>query len=314
MPEQPITRTDTTPAATTTTKATAGPPKRTTVKTKPSSVSRTPTRARATKPKPTSKTKRAAAKGKTTPTAARSKTKTAQSTSSKKRSETTKALATKDTTTATTEVLSAREVQLLDEAVAFINKTVVDTVDRGLRAIGEYLLDAIFDGDPALVSSKRRDKLVTFRALAARTDLSLSPTYLSQAVRLVAQEREMLAANVKSISQIGSTHGIQLLKVPDVKQKAKLANAVVDEKLSVRQLQQRVDQAFGKKPNPASGHDTNVKGLPRPITALAALDPGKALNETTIAKMTPGEKKDCRAALVQARTCVNRMIRSLDKA
>jgi uncharacterized Fe-S cluster-containing radical SAM superfamily protein len=75
--------------------------------------------------------------------------------------------------------------KLVDDSVMWIRRKVEETLNRGLREVGEYVLDKFFHGDAELVRSKNPFKNASFRELAGwcdTPDLPLSKTGLQRAV------------------------------------------------------------------------------------------------------------------------------------
>ena len=100
----------------------------------------------------------------------------------------------------------------------------------------------------------------------------------------------------------------------DIEAKQRLLAETERDGLTVRQLQQRVAEVTGKAASDTATKSTKVNGVPRPIKAVADMDPSAVLGEQKLKKMTPAQRRDCRAALVKAKSRVAAMIRLLDKA
>lgn len=196
----------------------------------------------------------------------------------------------------------------------WVNRTVAATVDKGLKAIGAYLLRRFFHDDPALVSSKSHQKAATFRTLADHPDLQLSRTTLHVAVRLAVQERQLLETSVPTSGRLGHSHRVALLGVKDMGVKQRLVEETVRDGLTVRELRQRVDDARGKSGRAKGPEENDEPRVPRAVAALAALDPEKARADARITTLTARQRKDYRAALVEARGRLSKMIRLLDRA
>jgi hypothetical protein len=86
---------------------------------------------------------------------------------------------------------------LLDDAVATINRIYVG---KGLElyfAVGDYVLNTFFGGDPETFHTRGKGH-ATFRALAEREDLHLGYSALYKAMAVV-EQRRLLPDNLASV-------------------------------------------------------------------------------------------------------------------
>ncbi len=131
------------------------------------------------------------------------------------------------------EILTAEEVKLLDEAVAFINQQ-ANAPAKSLIEIGKYLLDKFFENDPKKVDDRAPRKGISLRKLAEHEDISMNHQTLSNAVKLAAQEHLFEAPKYQSLTE---SHKLLLFRLGKKdKEKIKFADKVVKDNLSVRKL------------------------------------------------------------------------------
>jgi len=108
------------------------------------------------------------------------------------------------------QMLSPRDQQVLDEAVAFINKE-VDGSNISLLKVGEYLLQTFFGGDVRKVYSRAPHKGLSLRKLAAHPEIRTDDSTLSRAISLAIQERQL--ASVDHSQHLTTSHKRALLSV-----------------------------------------------------------------------------------------------------
>jgi hypothetical protein len=142
--------------------------------------------------------------------------------------------------------------ELVEKAVQFINEKANETIYKGSEAIGAYLLENFFQNDISLASSRNPYKSASYTALCKRTDLVVHPATLSVMVRVAAQEIFFKEEKVKT-ERLSYTHKAELVKLPDGKEKTKLAQKILEESLTTRQVSEEVkkikDASTGDEPN-----------------------------------------------------------------
>ena len=104
--------------------------------------------------------------------------------------------------------------------------------------IGRYLLKNFFDDDPSKVQDRSPNKAVSLRKLADHPDINIPLSGLSRAVDLAIHEKQM--ASVSTSKHLTAFHKIELCRIQDEKIRARYVRLTVDEKLSVRRLQDRL--------------------------------------------------------------------------
>jgi len=158
---------------------------------------------------------------------------------------------------------------LLDAAVAEINRIYVSKGLETARAIGNYVVEAFFGGDLESFDPRQK-KHMTFRALAEREDLHVAYNTIWYSVAVLDQLR-LLPEDIAEALPL--SHHKLLLPVADAKMKADLAAKAVEDKLSSREFAEVVKAARasrsdkprgGRPPLPAF-----VKGFRRLQKAVA---------------------------------------------
>ena len=152
---------------------------------------------------------------------------------------------------------------LIDQAVDELNRRYAVKGLETMRAIGEYVIQYFFDGDPDNFREKGK-KHVSFRELAKHPNLRVSYNFIWNAVSVVDQMR-LLPENIAEA--LPPSHHKLLLPIKSEKKKVALAEKAVEKGLSKRDLEKEVakvrekekgDSRAGRPPLPAF-----VKGLTR---------------------------------------------------
>ncbi len=171
------------------------------------------------------------------------------------------------------EILSAEEVQKIDEAVQFINQQ-ANAPAKSLLDIGKYLLETFFDNDPKKVDDRAPRKGISLRKISDHPDIALNHQALSNAVKLAVQEETFRADKYSALTE---SHKLVLFRLRDKKEKLKFADKVIKENMSVRKLHEVLETA---KLIPARGRpELSAVGAPdlfssfiHPLEKLAHLD------------------------------------------
>ena len=183
-------------------------------------------------------------------------------------------------------------------ASAFIRER-LKAADAGLLAIGHYVLDEFFGGDPATYAARAR-KDASLRALLRRADtaeLPISKTGLSNALGLAVVTRQLGADS--AFSQLPQSLGIVLLPLRDPQLIETLAVDVLAwPDMTVRELRKIVRE---KNPRPATGRPPKSP-LSKAVAALVrVLDDGRSgrpeLGADDVAALSPEEREQARVAL-----------------
>lgn len=148
------------------------------------------------------------------------------------------------------------DADLLDTAVREINRLYITKGLETYLAIGGYVLQTFFGGDPESFR-QRGDRHVTFRLLAQREDLHLSYSSIAKAVGVVGQIT-LLPEPVAAA--LPYTHHTVLLPIRDPGAKVELAERAADEGWPSRRLieevlkirqQEKRNTGAGRPPLPA---------------------------------------------------------------
>ena len=143
--------------------------------------------------------------------------------------------------------LTVLSSDLVDKAVADLNGLYRAKGLETARAVGEYVLNTFFDGDPDNFRNSGNGH-VSFRELGKRADLQVSWLFIWNSVAVVAQLR-LIPADIAQALPL--SHHKLLLPVKDAGQKVSLATAAVNEGWSKDVLvgkvkDSRSDQGQGK--------------------------------------------------------------------
>lgn len=153
----------------------------------------------------------------------------------------------------------------IEEAVAWINNKVAETVFRGSVEIGRYILEKFYDNHIELALAKNGNKTVSFRKLCKHPDISLSASSLSIMVRVAAQESLLIECGIP-IDQLNFSQKAELIKVDEVPEKISLAKECVSESLSYRQLAERIREILDD--NEGEGEDPQTEAIVKYFSKL----------------------------------------------
>jgi len=146
------------------------------------------------------------------------------------------------------QALASVDLQLVEGAVAWLNRSVQASGVQLAVQVSEYVLATFFGGDFAAFSDHDGQKSVSFKALCRREDLELGESTLYRLVRIGHQVGQLPGDVADSLSL---THHRTLLAVTDQRHRQHLARLAVAEKWSVAQLTAAVAAqrpAQGKRP------------------------------------------------------------------
>ena len=120
------------------------------------------------------------------------------------------------------------------EVVAHLNK-LFRAEGNGKVAMGEYVLDQIFNNDLAEIKSKNPNKNKSYADLAKDEDLEVTAKELGRCVRAAVQKNELEAAGV-SASWLSYSHLHEIGKAPTLEDRLDLADRVIAEKMKVKDI------------------------------------------------------------------------------
>ena len=207
---------------------------------------------------------------------------------------------------------------LVARAVAFINKRVAETIDKGaqgLLEIGEYVFTHFFHGDVEEVHAHGHLKESTFRALANHADLQISPTGLHTAVHLAVQEHELRRADVQTSEHVLMSHKVELLRLSSVDDKKELLAEVAKARMSVRRLRSRVDETLSARrtlAKRASGPTDDLGDISQSVRALLDLNIEQVISGEPFRTMSGRQKARNIAVLQEAEGRIRRLIQAME--
>lgn len=147
----------------------------------------------------------------------------------------------------TPKVLNEEEKKLLltdaqiSKAVKEINDMVAKDVLSTAIKVGNHVIKTFFNNDIQEAMSKDPQKAVSYRDLQKNKELNISFNHLSLMVRIAAQEKlfpgKLEDTKLKLLSY---SHRVELLQVDEESKKIDLAKECVDDKLSVRDLRDKI--------------------------------------------------------------------------
>ena len=141
------------------------------------------------------------------------------------------------------EVLDPVDSDLVEKSLAFINGVVNETAEKGSRLIAQHILEAYFDNSVELAKSRNPKKKASYAALQNNPDLLLSASSLNNMVRVEIQ-RDYLASNGITLSKLSYSHQLRLARLPEGREKLKLARNAIEDEWSVRTLEEKVKNSL----------------------------------------------------------------------
>jgi hypothetical protein len=200
--------------------------------------------------------------------------------------------------------VAREDKQLVEGAIAAINHLWKRGVLQTAVSVGDYLIDAFFDGNIGLALSHSPVKPNALRHLYQRVDeLPVSLHQLRVAVRVAAQWRQLPehVAEALSVSQ----HELLLL-VDGVVDKERIAREAIQKRLTVRQLEQRVR---GMQPKHAGGRPALpavVKWIRAVARAAAQHEDGELLEG--LSALPPDERQSVHEELRRLRQRLDALV------
>jgi len=177
---------------------------------------------------------------------------------------------------------SETEAERLDRVAEGIRGILGRTLARGMDEVGNYLLRAFYNDDPALYRDPRAPNHISLRALAARCgtlDLPVSTSFVSTSIRIAAVGRTLPAG--ASFLKLPMSHRAELVRLPHDKIESEAAFALRDA-TPVRELRDRVSQLL-----PAKGSNGGRPPTPRVMRVVS--DVRRAMKHDAPRAITPSE-------------------------
>jgi len=179
---------------------------------------------------------------------------------------------------------------VLDQAVGELNRIYIAKGLEAARAMGEYVLDTFFAGDPANFRT-RSNKHITFRRLAERDDLQPSYSHVFSSVAVVEQLR-LLPEDIGTALSV--SHHKALLPIKDESSKERLAKKAIEDGLSVEafrlEIQRVLSKSKGKSKAGRPPLPTFVKGIKKIIKDIEFIE-SDDLGEETFSNYSAADAK-----------------------
>ena len=132
--------------------------------------------------------------------------------------------------------------ELIDKSIKFINEKANETVYKGWKEIGEYILKTFFDGSIDQASSKNPKKSKSYHKLCESPKLAITPGTLSVMVRVAGQENFFKNEKINA-EDLSYTHKAELIKLKnDNPVKMELIKACIEKSLSSRELAELIKE------------------------------------------------------------------------
>jgi hypothetical protein len=206
--------------------------------------------------------------------------------------------------------------KLVEEAASWIHKKLGETVERGAREIGEYVLDKFFKGDPEFASSRDSNKNASFRDLADKCDtpdMPISKSWLHNAVGVAIMTRQ-IPQGATAFRQLGLSHQTALLPLRDPAKVEKIAKEAADNVWSVRHLRGLVAKKRAKIPKDDSRGRPRTpvitKALDRSLKQFTFKDGKRSFTNADVEDLSEDQKK---AALESAQALFKKLEELIDK-
>ena len=211
----------------------------------------------------------------------------------------TKQSSSSDNAVAVVEPDSLIDYALVEKAASWIHKKLIETVDRGARDIGEYVLKEFFKGDPEFASSRNPYKNASFRDLADRCgtpEIPVSKSWLHNAVGVAIMIRQ-LPQDAAAFKQLGPSHQVELLPLRDPMKVEKVAKEAVTNFWTVSRLREVVakkrartskdESKRGRSPTPVI-----VKTLNRSLKLFTLESGRRSFTNAEVKELDEQQKKD----------------------
>ena len=182
---------------------------------------------------------------------------------------------------------------LVQSAVQRINEIHRNKGIETARAIGEYLLDAFFDGDVTAFRSKGK-KHASLRALAVRDDVAVSYTVIWYSIAVLEVLRQ-LPADIGAALPL--SHHRLLVHVKDEDLRRELAEVAVEDDLTKRQLAEKIKALEAEEA--LEGKKAGRPALPLWAKSLAPVR--KAIEAAAASEISDSEVREKGTKLVEAR-------------
>ena len=200
---------------------------------------------------------------------------------------------------------------IVDAAIAQVSLLYHRGAISTIVAIGDYLLEALFANDVALVASRDPRKSTAMRRLLERAgETPVSVHMLKRAIPIALQYRELPRKLAEQLPQ--SCHELLLL-VGDVKEKERLVADAVARKLTVKQFDREVRKIRRKHAGGRIARPAVVRWAKEIARASAIELPLATLSATAVRALSAEDVIEAQAALHGAREAIERVSDALGR-
>jgi len=213
------------------------------------------------------------------------------------------------------DVITAEQQQLVEDACSHITSTLERTLFKGMIEVGQYVLKTFFDNDPKVARSRSRKKGASFRLLTDRCDTDALPvgkSWLFNAVGLAIKDVE-LEGKSDAYAQLTPTHKVKLLPVKNPEDVDQLAQQVLEEGLTTRQLQERVSGIVAEQPRGPGGRKPKKVLLKTLDDAVKPFMQDSRVRPVRKADVDELDEKEAKTALQSARKLAKQIEQMVNK-
>lgn len=217
-----------------------------------------------------------------------------------------------EATAKATKVAKSLTKQEVKNLVSEINKLAIETVERGMLAIGLLVLEKVFQGILEAALSRNPYKSKTLQQVCAHADLRVDRRRLGEWVRAAALSKDLMAKGV-DCSNLNYSHFAALLKVDDDKKRQKLAADANKGPWTARKL---IEEVGKLKVTTVTEEKAQELALPSNMTVgrlLTALANPRILMEDKEAQQFLGNPQDMEVLPFDIRMQVARLCNDLFK-
>lgn len=134
--------------------------------------------------------------------------------------------------------------QLVSEAYQQVYDIMTNYYNKAVEEVGEYLIDKFYNGNLERAQKNKPVKYKSFKAFIERfSDQSYSQSWFYNAVNIALDKKALEQQGYNQLDKLSISHRKALTKVKNVDDKIKLADEAINQKLSVRNLEERVQSS-----------------------------------------------------------------------
>jgi hypothetical protein len=224
----------------------------------------------------------------------------------------------------TAEIVPKEELvdeKLVDEAAKHIQKTLAETVARGVMEVGGYVFQKFFDGDVGKVTSRDPAKSASFAKLAERcgtAEMPISKTWLHNALWVAVVGKEL--GPKSPFNQLPPSHQTALLPLryhDDFERLEKAAEKVAEAKMPVKKVRELVEKQASKIEKSPGGRPPKkliLKKLDGSLKSFAFEDGKTGFTKADVDELSEDQVKDALAKAQMLAKSLEGLIERLKKA